>query len=1304
MYNFLTKNKTLFLIIPILLLSISTPFITLDNTWEKNSGEQNATKPILEKQASNLDVSLETGSEIAFIGESREIAIIVDNLANVVNVTIEVEIVNSFENFTGNFYEDEIFYSNNVFNLSDIFIDTFIYNFTYIGECEFYLSVYDSDDYIWYDYTYFEVYCEYDEYVDISLGVNSELYVGENTTISYNIYNDWSQTLYFDIYIRWDYDAWNDTSKEYDTIVELLLFENNVEMSGHSSYSSDLSVFISEKSFYCFDLIVVDSNVSSMIWSRGRSEESMFLYENSVKLILDFDNNIVVGDNVTFTSTFDNQWYEALNVTYMLIIYYELWNDTSSSWDNYNEFILNETNIIVSSYSNHSIDIDYVFNNRTEYTVYFYVFDENNAHWLIEDYILPKYEHEDHIYPEITLGSAFVNENLSITIDVTNNWTESITVDIELWVSFEIWFEPLETYFNIDQIIFNQTNVQINTSTVFNQIVLFNTTNRINYEFQLKVFDRNNSISWTDQSYTTAKYVFEDYIDIWMNTNTTEYYVGDTVTFDLNILNHWNETVILESVKLYVGYYIDGTHYEELLFNGTNITVDSSTQFTENVNFTLSNRIRYYFHFEVDKADGGFDREPIWYVDINLDPQFEYENSIDIWLDYDQQIVTNISTNLIINIENNWSSDLIVSYELWFGEKYPNSFFYFFWDVNWYLKYHEVFNTSVTSMTTLLDTLSITFEEHGQYGIQLKVTTADGAEWETEIWFEVRDAYEYGVFAWFEYDFSINVGEETSFIVKLDNLGEPIVVNVVLEILGFYHNSSTKESESLNLVLFNQSDIILDGYQVLTVNYTFQYHGMFSGYLTVTDEKGAIWQDTNFIIIDYLKDDKIVVELETEDTIIAGEPTLINFNITNLIDPFTVSIEILDSSDYHESTIYERSNVLLDGFSNASFFVTFEYNGHHSLEFYIFDDYGCIRYFYYQFEVSTEYYLNISVDYDAEITVGDEIDFQIELTGNLTENIEIIILIMDDLYFVFIDESDVDYHREIIFDGSFEDIFTYKFENGGEYLIYVVVRDARDEIWNNGFQIIKVNYSDPPTNDAPFVNIIQPNGGEVIINPTNITWIGSDLNGDSLTFNLYYWNNTDWVEIATYLTTTSFVWDTTVLTSGDFYKIKITVMDGTYYSIDISDASFSINNSINYAPEVSIIYPIGEEVVNGILTIIWTASDPNEDNLTFSIYYWNSTEWILIETDLTNTSYNWDTTTVVDGEFYKISVHASDGNLASTAQSNNEFTIKNTEESETSSQSDTSSSKISQPTPGFEVFILIVSLLSLSRILRRRRN
>ncbi|MFX0091418.1 MAG: SBBP repeat-containing protein [Candidatus Hodarchaeota archaeon] len=93
------------------------------------------------------------------------------------------------------------------------------------------------------------------------------------------------------------------------------------------------------------------------------------------------------------------------------------------------------------------------------------------------------------------------------------------------------------------------------------------------------------------------------------------------------------------------------------------------------------------------------------------------------------------------------------------------------------------------------------------------------------------------------------------------------------------------------------------------------------------------------------------------------------------------------------------------------------------------------------------------------------------------------------------------------------------------------------------------------------------------------------------------------------------------------------------------------------------LYPSGGETLSGIVLVQWRSIvDPSSQSFIYNLYYSmdNGTNWVIMASDLTNTSYRWDTTTVTDANTYLLQVVAEDstGNtLEDTTAS--PFTIQN---------------------------------------------
>ena len=200
----------------------------------------------------------------------------------------------------------------------------------------------------------------------------------------------------------------------------------------------------------------------------------------------------------------------------------------------------------------------------------------------------------------------------------------------------------------------------------------------------------------------------------------------------------------------------------------------------------------------------------------------------------------------------------------------------------------------------------------------------------------------------------------------------------------------------------------------------------------------------------------------------------------------------------------------------------------------------------------------------------------------------------------------------------------------------------------------------------------------------------------SFSYNLFE-NNT---EYAIYLHSTGY----SLLTRNDFYFNKQTggsqcydsqtnptmknIFEYNYWndwivpdndSDRIVDQPYSIDGSANnqdlypltvpysqYVHELTtpfILYPNGGEILSDIITIQWTTSiDSWDHNVSYTLFYSEDggTTWILLQTDLTDTSYDWDTNTVADGTNYLIYVVAncSEG-LVSSDYSNGLISIEN---------------------------------------------
>jgi len=126
----------------------------------------------------------------------------------------------------------------------------------------------------------------------------------------------------------------------------------------------------------------------------------------------------------------------------------------------------------------------------------------------------------------------------------------------------------------------------------------------------------------------------------------------------------------------------------------------------------------------------------------------------------------------------------------------------------------------------------------------------------------------------------------------------------------------------------------------------------------------------------------------------------------------------------------------------------------------------------------------------------------------------------------------------------------------GDYYIRIVVSDGTLE---DEYTILSSIHIQHP-NHYPEITLSQPIGGGIYSGNVTISWAGSDIDADTLTYNIYYWNNVVWKVIALGLSNNSFIWDSTKVPNGEFYQIRVLVSDGSATSFDTTDSTITILN------------------------------------------------------------------------------------------------------------------------------------------------
>ena len=127
-------------------------------------------------------------------------------------------------------------------------------------------------------------------------------------------------------------------------------------------------------------------------------------------------------------------------------------------------------------------------------------------------------------------------------------------------------------------------------------------------------------------------------------------------------------------------------------------------------------------------------------------------------------------------------------------------------------------------------------------------------------------------------------------------------------------------------------------------------------------------------------------------------------------------------------------------------------------------------------------------------------------------------------------------------------------------------------------------------NRAPIVELVSPNGGEVLNGTHLVEWTAVDPNRDELTFDLYYSDNdgADWTLLVDGLGGLNYVWNTTLHDDGDEYMIRVVAFDGYVDVSDDSDAVFELDNYVGGSGiDPLLLVVVGAGVVLIVIVVIY---------------------------------------------------------------------------------------------------------------------
>ncbi|MFQ5978340.1 MAG: hypothetical protein ACE5OZ_09450 [Candidatus Heimdallarchaeota archaeon] len=213
-----------------------------------------------------------------------------------------------------------------------------------------------------------------------------------------------------------------------------------------------------------------------------------------------------------------------------------------------------------------------------------------------------------------------------------------------------------------------------------------------------------------------------------------------------------------------------------------------------------------------------------------------------------------------------------------------------------------------------------------------------------------------------------------------------------------------------------------------------------------------------------------------------------------------------------------------------------------------------------------------------------------------------------------------------------------------------------------------------------------------------INWHVSDANPGTYTIT----KDGAFVEDGTWTNATPISYDVSAsgLSPGT-YIFRLTVWDLA------GNSQFDeVTVTVTYDPSgysISLLQPNGGETISGSYTIQWSASNIGANPMTFNLEYSQDAGsfWAQFASGVTGQQYSWDTTTVSDGSNYLIRVTITETTVSDTSDST--FTINN-EGGPTSSEEDTSEGDPTRSSPGFELLIVIMSLVAVTILVRRSRR
>jgi uncharacterized membrane protein len=149
-------------------------------------------------------------------------------------------------------------------------------------------------------------------------------------------------------------------------------------------------------------------------------------------------------------------------------------------------------------------------------------------------------------------------------------------------------------------------------------------------------------------------------------------------------------------------------------------------------------------------------------------------------------------------------------------------------------------------------------------------------------------------------------------------------------------------------------------------------------------------------------------------------------------------------------------------------------------------------------------------------------------------------------------------------------------------------------------------------NRPPIINMIWPNGGEVIGGNCEVYWNAEDPNGDSLLSTLYYSSNNgiSWTILVEDTYDATFIWDTTTVPDTSEGRMRVIVTDLYLETSRTSEFTFIVDN---VGPDIVGVQRSPETVLSSDnVTVIANVTDISDIESVYCQYRIDSGWWVLV--------------------------------------------------------------------------------------------